>query len=118
NELLKKRLAELKGSEQPSNTALNYEALKREHVRLTEESIRLANLLRKTGEYDALMETVENLGLNTKTLENLEEVKTKLLQTWEGPKAPAHILITLLETAQKRKQTEKQLEQTRLKSFQ
>ncbi|MEM2293154.1 MAG: hypothetical protein QXX41_07750 [Nitrososphaerota archaeon] len=115
NELLKKRLAELKGGEQPSNEAQNYEALKREHVRLIEESIRLTRLLQKTGEYDALIEMAENLGLNTETLENAEEVAAKLLQTWNGPKAPAHTLITLLETIQKRKQIEKQLEKIRTK---
>ncbi|MEM2702841.1 MAG: hypothetical protein QXR45_06745, partial [Candidatus Bathyarchaeia archaeon] len=115
NELLKKRLAELKGGEQPSNEAPDYEALKREHVQLMEESIRLTKLLQKTGQYDALIETLENLGLNIETLENMEEVKAKLLQTWNGPKAPAHTLITLLETIQKRKQIEKQLEKIRTK---
>ncbi|MEM3618353.1 MAG: hypothetical protein QXK47_04690 [Candidatus Bathyarchaeia archaeon] len=115
NELLKRRLAELKGGEQPSNGAQNYEALKREHVQLMEESIRLTRLLQKTGEYDALIEMAENLGLNTETLENAEEVAAKLLQTWNGPKAPAHTLITLLETIQKRKQIEKQLEKIRTK---
>ncbi|MEM0008334.1 MAG: hypothetical protein QXR89_08780 [Candidatus Bathyarchaeia archaeon] len=115
NELLKRRLAELKGGEQPPNGAQNYEALKREHVQLMEESIRLTKLLQKTGEYDALIEMAENLGLNTETLENAEEVAAKLLQTWNGPKAPAHTLITLLETIQKRKQIEKQLEKIRTK---
>ncbi|MBS7608869.1 MAG: hypothetical protein QXQ50_05300 [Candidatus Bathyarchaeia archaeon] len=115
NELLKRRLAELKGGEQPSNGAQNYEALKREHVQLMEESIRLTRLLQKTGEYDALIEMAENLGLNTETLEKAEEVAAKLLQTWNGPKAPAHTLITLLETIQKRKQIEKQLEKIRTK---
>ncbi|MEM3823329.1 MAG: hypothetical protein QXH87_00165, partial [Candidatus Bathyarchaeia archaeon] len=115
NELLKKRLTELKGVEQPSAEALDYEALKREHVRLTEETARLTRLLQKSDEYDALKETAENLGLNPQTLENAEEVATKLLQTWEGLKAPAHIFITLLETAKKRRQIEKQIEKIRLK---
>ncbi|MEM3642127.1 MAG: hypothetical protein QXX79_02405 [Candidatus Bathyarchaeia archaeon] len=37
------------------------------------------------------------------------------MQSWKGLKAPAHIFITLLETAKKRRQIEKQLEQIRLK---
>ena len=115
NELLKKRLLELKGGEHPTAEAPDYEALKREHVQLMEESIRLTRLLQKTGEYDALIEMAENLGLNTETLEKAEEVAAKLLQTWNGPKAPAHTLITLLETIQKRKQIEKQLEKIRTK---
>ncbi|MBS7251542.1 MAG: hypothetical protein KIH08_13280, partial [Candidatus Freyarchaeota archaeon] len=115
NELLKRRLAELKGTEQPSNEDLNYEALKREHVRLSEETARLTRLLQKSGEYETLLEAAENLGLNQQTLENAEEVKAKLLQTWNGLKAPAHILITLIETAQKRRQTEQKLEKIRLK---
>ncbi|MDW8023630.1 MAG: hypothetical protein RMJ15_07845 [Nitrososphaerota archaeon] len=116
NELLKRRLAELQGlQQQPSDNNLNYEALKREHVRLTEESMRLTRLLQKDGTLEALSNAAENLGLNQETLENTEEVAAKLLQSWQGLRAPAHIFITLLETAKKRRQIEKQLEEIRLK---
>lgn len=115
NGLLKRRLAELRGPQYPSDNILNYEALKREHVRLTEESIRLTKLLRKDGTLKALSKAADNLGLNQETLENTEEISAKLLQNWQGLKAPAHIFITLLETAKKRRQIEKQLEEIRLK---
>jgi hypothetical protein len=44
---------------------LNYEALKREHVKLAEEVNRLIKLLQKDGTYNQLMETVAELGLDT-----------------------------------------------------
>ncbi|MBS7637155.1 hypothetical protein KEJ37_07505 [Candidatus Bathyarchaeota archaeon] len=88
--------------EQPPNESLNYGVLKREHVRLTEEAICLTRLLQKTGEYDALTETAENLCLNTETLDNAKEVAAKLPQTWKGPKAPLHILITLMESLKRK----------------
>jgi len=115
NELLKRRLAEFKGIGQPNAEALDYEALKREHVRLTEETIRLTRLLKRIEAYDALLEAAENLGLNLKTFDNTEEVAAKMLQTWEGSKAALHIFITLLETVQKIRQIEQKLKEIRLK---
>jgi len=46
NELLRKRLAEIEGAEASTlNAPKNYEALKREHVKLAEEVNRLIKLL-------------------------------------------------------------------------
>jgi radical SAM superfamily enzyme YgiQ (UPF0313 family) len=65
--------------------AQNYEALKREHVKLAEEVNRLIKLLQKDGTYDQLMETVAELGLDTE-LNNAEEVIAKLMQKWTEDK--------------------------------
>ena len=62
NELLRRRLAEIEG-EASTKDALNYEALKREHVKLAEEVNRLIKLFQKDGTYDQLMVMAAELGL-------------------------------------------------------
>jgi len=116
NEFLKRRLAELKGQEQLGAEALDYEALKREHVRLMAEIMRLTRLLEKLEAYDALLDAAEKLGLNLETFDNAEEATAKLMQTWEGSKAALHIFITLLETVQKKRGVEQKLKEIRLKA--
>ncbi|MEM3698210.1 MAG: hypothetical protein QXQ94_12095 [Candidatus Bathyarchaeia archaeon] len=102
--LLKKRLAELEGSEgQPLQDATNYEALKRQHIKLAEETIRLTNTLKRIGVYEDLRDLAENLGLDFETLSNLEEVTIQMFKNWEGRKTSAHLFITLLETAKRKK---------------
>jgi hypothetical protein len=112
NELLRRRLAEIEGSEALAKDSLNYEALKREHVKLAEEVNRLIKLLQKDGTYDQLMETVAELGLDTE-LNNAEEVIAKLLQKWKEDKTALHIFITLIETSKHKKDIERKLEQIR-----
>jgi len=81
NELLRRRLAEIEGVEDSARDSLNYEALKREHVKLAEEVNRLIKLLQREGAYNQLMEMIAELGLDTE-LNNAEEVIAKLLQKW------------------------------------
>jgi uncharacterized membrane-anchored protein YjiN (DUF445 family) len=114
NELLHKRLAEIEGSEASTKDALNYEALKREHVKLAEEVNRLIKLLQKEGAYNQLMEMIAELGLDTE-LNNAEEVIAKLMQKWSEDKTALHIFITLIETSKQKKTIERKLEQIRLK---
>ena len=114
NELLHKRLAEIEGSEASTQNAQNYEALKREHVKLAEEVNRLIKLLQKDGTYDQLMETVAELGLDTE-LNNAEEVIAKLMQKWSEDKTALHIFITLIETSKQKKTIERKLDEIRLK---
>jgi plasmid stability protein len=52
NQLLRRRLAELEGVEASTKDRLNYETLKREHVKLTEEVNRLIKLLQREGAYN------------------------------------------------------------------
>jgi predicted CopG family antitoxin len=114
NELLRRRLAEIEGLEASTKDAQNYEALKREHVKLAEEVNRLIKLLQKDGTYNQLMETVAELGLDTE-LNNAEEVIAKLLQKWSEDKTALHIFITLIETSKQKKTIERKLDEIRLK---
>jgi len=113
NELLHKRLAEIEGAEDSTQDALNYEALKREHVKLAEEVNRLIKLLQKDGTYDQLMVTAAELGLDTE-LSKADEVIANLLQKWNEDKTALHIFITLIETSKHKKAIERKLEQIRL----
>jgi len=99
NELLRRRLAEIENAVIPNEENLNYEALKREHVKLAEEVNRLIKLLQKDGTYDQLMVTAAELGL----------------QKWNEDKTALHIFITLIETSKHKKAIERKLEQIRLK---
>jgi uncharacterized membrane-anchored protein YjiN (DUF445 family) len=114
NELLHKRLAEIEGSEALAKEGLNYEALKREHVKLAEEVNRLIKLLQKDGAYNQLMEMIAELGLDTE-LSNAEEVIAKLMQKWSEDKTALHIFITLIETSKQKKTIERKLDEIRLK---
>jgi len=114
NELIRRRLAEIEGSEALAKESLNYEALKREHVKLAEEVNRLIKLLQKDGTYNQLMETVAELGLDTE-LNNANEVIAKLMQKWSEDKTALHIFITLIETSKHKKAIERKLDEIRLK---
>jgi hypothetical protein len=114
NELLHKRLAEIEGLEASTKDALNYEALKREHVKLAEEVNRLIKLLQRKGAYNQLMEIVAELGLDTE-LNNANEVIAKLMQKWSEDKTALHIFITLIETSKHKKAIERKLDEIRLK---
>ena len=114
NELLRRRLAEIEGSEALAKDSLNYEALKREHVKLAEEVNRLIKLLQREGAYNQLMEMVAELGLDTE-LNNANEVIAKLLHKWTEDKTALHIFITLMETSKHKKAIERKLDEIRLK---
>jgi predicted CopG family antitoxin len=115
NDLLKKRLAEFEGMQQkPLQGFVDYEALKRQHIRLSEETIRLTGALRKMGVYEELKELAQSLGLDFENLSNAEEIAAKLLKSWNGLKAHAHLFITLLETAKQKKEVERKLEEIRM----
>jgi hypothetical protein len=58
-------LAEIEGPDASAKDSLNYETLKREHVKLAEEVNRLIKLLRREGTYDQLMVMAAELGLDT-----------------------------------------------------
>jgi uncharacterized protein YdiU (UPF0061 family) len=112
NELLRRRLAEIEGVEDSARDSLNYEALKREHVKLAEEVNRLIKLLQREGAYNQLMEMIAELGLDTE-LNNANEVIAKLLQKWQEDKTALHIFITLIETSKHKKAIERKLDEIR-----
>ena len=63
--------------------------------------------MKSYGEYRALIELSESLGLDIQELSNLNNVIAKLIGEWKGPRETLHLLITLLEKAKEKKQNEK-----------
>jgi hypothetical protein len=91
NELLRKRLAELEGAEISTKDSLNYEALKREHVKLAEDVNRLIRLLQREGLYDQLMGIVAELGLNTELKQRKRSHRQTHAKMERRQKSPPHI---------------------------
>jgi len=114
NEFVVKRLAELKGQSSSAVVMVNYEKLKQMHTRLTHETDILEKRLIKWGVYDKLVELVKDLGLDTDTLSNLNEVAPRLLAKWVGGPEFPHQFITLLETVREKKETEVELAKMRM----
>ncbi|MEM2946880.1 MAG: hypothetical protein QXN96_01425 [Candidatus Bathyarchaeia archaeon] len=83
NDLLRKRLAELEGTQPPAYEAADYEALKREYAKLFDEVERLKAVFKKVGCYDELMSLVCELGLDFGDLHNMWDIVPKLMQSWE-----------------------------------
>jgi predicted CopG family antitoxin len=117
NDLLQKRLAEFEGShEKPLQGFVDYEALKRQHIKLSEETIRLTKMLRAMGVYEELKDMAQRLGLDSNSLSNAEEIAAKLLKNWKGLKTNVHLFITPLETAKQKKAIERKLEEKRIQN--
>jgi len=122
NELLREKLAELKGQPQPQLN-LEYEKLKKRHVQLTEEVDRLTRLLRKRGSYEALKRWAFELGLNREG-SNLDEVVPKILNGWEQQfqdtridVTDVNLFITLLDSAKQKRDVEEKLLKMRLQLY-
>lgn len=113
-ELMRARLAELKGEDGVEAEPVDYEALKDEYYRLA----RYMNQLRKTLTgyrfFEKLVEAARSHGIDEKTFGNVPEVSARLLKEWEGPREPLHLFISFMEAAQEKKRIERQLEEIRL----
>ncbi|MEM3578439.1 MAG: hypothetical protein QXX51_08375 [Candidatus Bathyarchaeia archaeon] len=113
NDLLRKRLAELEGTQPPAYEAADYENLKREYAKLFDEVERLKAVLKKVGCYDELMSLVHELGLDFGDLHNMWDIVPELMQSWED-RGQAHLFISLMEKAKKKKELERKLTETRM----
>ncbi|MEM3459286.1 MAG: hypothetical protein QXN36_07090 [Candidatus Bathyarchaeia archaeon] len=113
NDLLRKRLAELEGTQPPAHEAADYEALKREYAKLFDEVERLKTALKKIGCYDELMSLVCELGLDFGDLHNMWDIVPELMESWED-RGQTHQFITLMEKAKKKKELERKLTQIRI----
>lgn len=114
NELLKAELARLKGLPVKEGEA-EYEKLKKEHLKLDAEVVRLTRHLQRLGDYDELESLARELGLNFQTLENSEDVTASMLAKWDGRPSSLHVFVTLMETARQKRQLEQRLEEIRLR---
>ena len=114
-EFMKKRLAELEGS-QPAAKEADYEALKREYARLVEETRRHVKMLDKDN-----LETLQGLavdyGLDFSDMHNADEVAAKLLATTDIPDEVLHLFISLLEVAKKKREIARKLAEIRLQKY-
>ncbi|MEM3577258.1 MAG: hypothetical protein QXX51_02225 [Candidatus Bathyarchaeia archaeon] len=113
NDLLRKRLAELEGTQPPAYETADYENLKREYAKLFDEVERLKTALKKLGCYDELIDLVRELGLDFGDLHNMWDIVPKLMQSWED-RGQAHQFISLMEKAKKKKELERKLTETRM----
>ena len=113
NDLLRKRLAELEGTQPPAYETVEYEALKREYAKLFDEVERLKAVLKKVGCYDELISLVRELGLHFGDLHNMWNIVPKLMQGWED-RGQTHMFINLLEKVKKKRELERKLTQARM----
>ena len=113
NDLLRKRLAEFEGTQPQAYETVEYEALKHEYAKLFDEVERFKAVLKKAGCYDELISLVRELGLDFGDLHNMWDIVPKLMQSWED-RGQAHIFISLLEKAKKKRELERKLTQARM----
>ena len=118
DELIRKRVAELKGREYDVFEEADYEAVKREYQRLVKEADRLKKLLEKRGTRRKLLQLTRRI-LEEKGLERvggrLREVSAEILRRWKGNRDDAHLYISLLELEKKKAEASRRLEEIRLK---
>jgi hypothetical protein len=113
NEYFIELIGKLEGSKDSFLGQINYEGIKREYARLVDEVKRLTVTLRKAGVYDDLKALALELGLDFKELTNAGEVSAELLDRWDGRPEYAHLFISLLEAAKRKKQLENRLTEIR-----
>jgi len=117
NDYLRKLLLELEGSSADAQEQIHYDGLKMKYAKLVQEVNRLSKVLEKEGVFDDLKATAYELGLDFSDLHNADEVALKLLKTWEGTPEHLHLFISLMETAQQKKQLEKKLTEIRMRKY-
>ena len=112
-EFMRKRVAELEGREYRQEEHVDYEALKREHIRLIREVDRHEKWLRKRKVYENLARLAVKVGLSPRDLSGLEEAMPKMMSEWKGLKEDVHLFITLLENVRAKRELERKLDEIR-----
>jgi hypothetical protein len=116
NYFMKKRLAELEGS-QPTAPEADYETLKREYAMLVEDTKRYVKMLRDMGAFETMHGLAVDYGLDFKDMHNADEVIAKLSVTTGIPDEVLHTFISLLEVAKKKREVGRQLASIRLQKY-
>jgi hypothetical protein len=117
-ELIRHNIAEATGETGEAVNPVDYEALKRQHIKLVAEADKLEKRLEKTGEFDNMANFAEKLGLNLETYGNLAALAPQMLEKWHakgGVREYMHLLIAYLELLKEKKKVESQLEEARKK---
>ena len=90
-------LADALGVVAKSDDALkgfSYDIPRKKHLKLSRELISLEKQMKGYGdEYRALIELSESLGLDIQELSNLDNVITKLIGEWKGPRGTLRLFI-------------------------
>ena len=115
DELILARVLELRGNVTPEDH-IDYEAIKKEHVKLLREVEKLTNLLKGREVYKQLEDLGYASGLqwNGRLMNNLEKATKGILAGWRGVAEDAHTFISLLEAVKTKSEIERQLEKVRL----
>lgn len=118
DDLILQRLFELRGNVKAEDQ-IDYDGLKKEHVRLLKDVEKFDRLLKDRNVYERLKNLAYDSGLewDGRILDNLDKVSKGLLTQWKGVPEDAHTFISLLEAIQRKSEIEQQLELVRLRKI-
>jgi hypothetical protein len=117
NELINEFLYNLVGQtgEMPKAEA-DYNRLKREFLGLVRETQALVKTLRDLGTYEQLTGLAFSLGLKA-DLSNIREIIPKIMDAWKEDQDSLSIFIDLLETAHRKREIQKALNEIRKSQY-
>ena len=117
NELINEFLYNLVGQtgEMPKAEA-DYNRLKREFLGLVRETQALVKTLRDLGTYEQLTGLAFSLGLKA-DLSNMREIIPKIMDAWKEDQDSLSIFIDLLETAHRKREIQKALNEIRKSQY-
>ncbi|MGB9854683.1 MAG: hypothetical protein ACPLRY_07780 [Candidatus Bathyarchaeales archaeon] len=113
NIMIRERVAQFEGVKTPILNPAEYDALKREYIRLSEEGRNISRKITKSPHYRELRSLAIKLGLDTRDFSNVGQITPRLLAEWKGPLSEAHNFITLLEMSSKMAKLEQRLTEIR-----
>ena len=94
----------------------DYSRLKREFLGLVRETQALVKMLKDLGTYEQLTGLAFSLGLK-EDLSNIREIIPKILDTWTGDQDSLSIFIDLVETAHRKREVQKALNEIRKRQY-
>jgi hypothetical protein len=117
NELINAFLYNLVGqSGETPKVEADYSRLKREFLGLVRETQALVKTLTDLGTHDKLTELAFSLGLK-EDLSNVGEVLPKIMEEWHGDADSLSVFIDLLETANRKREVLKALNEIRKRQY-
>jgi len=115
DELIRHSIAETTGEKGEAGNPVDYEDLKRRHIKMVAELDKLYKRLEKTKRFDDMVEFAQKLGLDTKNFSNLTGLAPTMLEKWNGLEEHLHLFISYLELLRDKRQVEANLKETRKK---
>jgi len=102
----------------PVEYEADYEALKKQHIKLVTEADKLAKRLAKTKQVDNMKELAEKLGLDTQNFSNLTKLAPEMTEKWKakgGAEEHIDLFIAYLELVKEKRKAEAELRELRKK---